>query len=140
MIFWFLCGGTSLGWTYCPDYISGHEQLTPNCMKSCPNGKRGLMCPINRTGIYITFEGVEYVFFFLKELSDSLYDFWTLHSPHVGGLVWLMDQVTWNLPDLSGARKAEGCAVSSAVVQAALPPGPMRTQRADQRHQLSGHN
>ena len=143
MICWLLGGGTSLGWTYCPDYISGHEQLTPNCMKSCLNGKRALMYPINRTGMCITFESVKYVccfFFSLKKLSDSLYDFWTLHSPHVGGLVWLMGQVTWNLPDLSGARKAEGCAVDSAVVQAALPPGPMRTQRADQRHQLSGHN
>ena len=40
--------------------------------------------------------------FFLKELSDSLYDFWTLHSPHIGGLIWLMDQVTLNLPDFRG--------------------------------------
>ena len=40
--------------------------------------------------------------FFLKELSDSLCDFWTLHSPHVGGLVWLMDHMTFNLPDFRG--------------------------------------
>ena len=97
------------------------------------------MCPINKTGIHNTFEGVEYVFF-LKGIVWQPSDFWTLHSPYVGGLVWLMDQVTWNLPDLNGARKAESCAVSSAAVQAALSPGPMRTQWADQRHQLSGHN
>ena len=97
------------------------------------------MCPINKTGIHNTFEHVEYVFF-LKETVWQPSDLWTLHSPYVGGLVWFMDQVTWNLPDLNGARKAEGCAVSSAAVQAALSPGPMRTQWADQRHQLSGHN
>lgn len=34
--------------------------------------------------------------------------FWTQHNPHGGGLVWLLDQVTWNLPDLSRVRKANG--------------------------------
>lgn len=40
--------------------------------------------------------------------------FWTQHNPHGGGLVWLLDQVTWNLPDLSRVRKANG-SLQSAV-------------------------
>lgn len=81
----------------------------------------------------ITFQGSECVFF-LKELSDSLYDFWTLHSPHIGGLIWLMDQVTLNLPDFRGPAVGLACGVSS------LCSRPVRTQTADQRHQPSGYN
>ena len=56
------------------------------------------------------------MFFFLlmKIIARQLLWFWTQHNPHAGGLVWLLDQVTWNLPDLSGVRKAN-CSLQPLV-------------------------
>ena len=77
--------------------------------------------------------------FFLKELCDSVYDFWILHSPHIGGLVWLMNQVTWNLPDLRGLcsrfslRCKQPCLRANADTES-------WSKTSAQRHQPSGHN
>ena len=47
-----------------------------------------------------------FVFLLMKIIARQLLWFWTQHNPHAGGQVWLLGQVTWNLPDLSGVRKA----------------------------------
>ena len=56
------------------------------------------------------------VFLLMKIIARQLLWFWTQHNPHAGGLVWLLDQVTWNLPDLSGVRK-ENCSLQPAVLE-----------------------
>ena len=55
-----------------------------------------------------------FVFLFMKIIARQLLWFWTQHNPHGGGLVWLLDQVTRNLPDLSGVRKAN-CSLQPVV-------------------------
>ena len=55
-----------------------------------------------------------FVFLLMKIIARQLLWFWTQHNPHAGGLVWLLDRVTWNLPDLSGVRKAN-CSLQPAV-------------------------
>ena len=57
-----------------------------------------------------------FVFLLMKIIARQLLWFWTQHNPHAGGLVWLLDQVTWNLPDLSGVRK-ENCSLQPAVLE-----------------------
>ena len=111
-------------------------QLPPHSWNIFPYNKISHSSPIERMGVHISSHCLMCVFFFRRRSHlAGLFDSWRQQIPHLGVLVWSLDQVTWNLPALMGPRAAKGSAPGAAWTASSPATQTSEDTRFEQRHQ-----